>query len=122
MLDLSDETHGNATGLGLADFSTKRAFDKIDFDAGYPNTITSRTTAGGKIPPIMKNDALAIAAAIYTCDIAPGQQVRMVRIPNTLHIGEIEISEALLAEAEREPNIEIVSEPFPLEFDLCDME
>lgn len=126
VLDLSDETHGNATGLGLADFSTKRAFDKIDFDAGYPNTITSRTTAGGKIPPIMKNDALAIAAAIYTCDIAPGQQVRMVRIPNTLHIGEIEISEALLAEAEREPNIEIVSEPFPLEFDnagnLCDME
>jgi hypothetical protein len=126
VLDLSDETHGNATGLGLADFSTKRAFDKIDFDAGYPNTITSRTTAGGKIPPIMKNDVLAIAAGIYTCDTAPGQPIKIVRIPNTLHIDEIEISEALLVEAKSNPNIEIISEPFTLAFDkagnLCDME
>lgn len=118
VLDLSDESHGNATGLGLADFSTKRAFDKIDFDAGYPNTITSRTTGGGKVPPIMKNDWTAIAAAIYTCDRIPGRKLRIVRIPNTLHLGEIEISESLLEEAIANPNIEILSEPAELEFDV----
>lgn len=118
VLDLSDESHGNATGLGLADFSTKRAFDKIDFDAGYPNTITSRTTGGGKVPPIMKNDWTAIAAAIYTCDRIPGRELKIVRIPNTLHLGEIEISESLLEEAIANPDIEILSEPAELEFDV----
>lgn len=117
VLDLSDETHGNGTGIGLADFSTKRAFDKLDMDAMYPNNITSRSPAGGKIPVILGNDELALKAAVYTCDKTAGRGIRMVRIPNTLHITEIEISAALLEEAEREPRIEILTSPRGWTFD-----
>lgn len=117
VLDISEETHGNATGIGLADFSTKRAYDKIDFDAGYPNNITSRSVEGGKIPIIMKNDSLAIRAAIYTSDLKPDKGVKVVRIPNTLHLDEIEISEALLEQAYMDGRIMIVSEPYDLKFD-----
>lgn len=117
VLDISDETHGNATGIGLADFSTKRAFDKLDFDAGYPNNITSRSIEGGKIPLIMKNDRLALQAAIYTCDLKKDTGPRLVRIPNTLHLSTIEISEDMIAEAEKKPALEIVSDKYDFEFD-----
>lgn len=119
VLDLSEETHGNGTGIGLADLSTKRAFDKLDLDVMYPNSITSRSLAGGKIPVILGSDELALKAAVYTCDRPAGAGVRLVRIPNTLHIAEIEISEALLAEAGRNPRIEILSEPYGWSFDSC---
>lgn len=117
VLDLSDETHGNGTGIGLADFSTKRAFDKLDLDAMYPNSITSRSPAGGKIPVILGSDELALKAAVYTCDRPADTGIRMVRIPNTLHITEIEISTALLAEAEQNPRIEVLTEPYGWAFD-----
>jgi hypothetical protein len=116
VLDLSEETHGNGTGLGLADFSTKRAFDKLDMDEVYPNSITSRTTSGGKIPIILKNDMLALKAAIYTCDHIGKSGPRIVRISNTLHVCEMDISVALIEEAQTQPEIEILSLPRPWGF------
>ena len=56
VLDLSEETHGNALGAGMADLGTKRLFDKIDFDAAYPNALTCTVLMGAKVPVIMKND------------------------------------------------------------------
>ena len=41
----------------------------------------------------------------------------MVRIKNTLKLGEIEVSEALLEEVQKEPNLELVSELYELSFD-----
>ena len=117
VLDLSDETHGNGIGIGLADFSTKRAFDKLDMDAIYPNSLTSRSTAGGKIPIILRNDEMAVKAAVYTCIDVGNDGVKIVRIPNTLHIEEIEISTALLPQAEADPDIDILSDPQSFEFD-----
>ncbi len=117
VLDLSDETHGNGVGIGLADFSTKRAFDKLDLDAMYPNSITSRSLAGGKIPVILGSDELALKAAVYTCGKTADTGIRVVRIPNTLHVAEIEISTALLAEAEQNPQLEILTEPYGWTFD-----
>ncbi|QAT49083.1 DUF2088 domain-containing protein [Caproiciproducens sp. NJN-50] len=114
VLDLSNGTHGNATGLGLADFSTKRVFDKIDFDAGYPNSLTSRTTAGGKIPIILKNDQTAIKSAIFTCTGIGEKGPRIVRIPNTSHIQCIDLSEAMLEEAQSNPRIQILEQPHEL--------
>ncbi|SFP36987.1 protein of unknown function [Oscillibacter sp. PC13] len=117
VLDVSDESHGNATGIGLADFSTKRAFDKIDFDAGYANNITSRSLAGGRIPIILQNDLLAIRAALYTCDGIRTEEARLMRIPNTLHIGEIEVSTALLPTLSATACIEILTDPYVWNFD-----
>lgn len=117
VLGLSKQTHGNAVGLGLADFSTKRVFDRIDFDAVYLNNITSRSIGGGRLPLIMANDRLAIQAAIYTSDLERGRGPRIVRIPNTMQLDEIEISEALIPQAEARSELQIVSEKYDWTFD-----
>ena len=65
----------------------------------------------------MENDRQAILAAIKTgCDIDP-DNVRMVRIKNTLHLEEIQLSTALIEEARRHPQIKIIGDPVPLLFD-----
>ena len=126
VLDLSEKTHGNATGVGLADVCTRRLFEKIDFAATYANHITSTVLAGGKIPVIMETDRLAVQAAIKTCNAPDARRLRVVRIPNTLHLEQIRISEALLDEARANPAIAILGSPEDWKFDrdgrLMDLE
>jgi len=89
----------------------------MDFDAAYPNSLTSRVPETSAMPMVLKNDKLAIQAAIYTCSEMIGDEPRIVRIPNTSHISYIYISEALLEEAKANPNIEILEEPKEFDFD-----
>lgn len=117
VLDLTDKGGGNAAGIGLADTITKRLFDKVDLTATYANHITSTTLSAAKIPMIMETDKLAITTAAKTSLAEDLSRLRMVRIPNTLHIGEILISDALLAEAREHPQIEIVGDAKPWPFD-----
>lgn len=116
ILDLSEETHGNASGLGMADITTKRAFDKIDFDASYPNSLTSRMLNVVRVPMVLKNDELALKTAIFACLQADKAAPRIVRIKNSSHVDEIWISEALLPEARDNPRVEILEAPVPLPF------
>jgi hypothetical protein len=117
VLDLSSKSHGNAIGMGMADISTKRLFDKIDFDACYPNALTSTVLSGVKVPFIAKNDELAIKAAIFSCAKCNKENPRIVRIKNTSHIEEIMISEALIEEAQNNENIILMDQPKVLPFD-----
>lgn len=116
VLDITDNSHGNACGMGLADSTTRRLFDKINFGFTYANILTSTNTVSGKIPMIMDTDILAIQAAIKTCNAPDLKRIRMVRIPNTLKVGEIMISETMLAEAAANSQIEILSDPEPMQF------
>ena len=111
VLDLSDETHGNAMGAGMADIGTKRLFDKIDFDAAYPNALTCTVLMGAKIPVIMKNDKMALQCAIFTCVDIDKENPRIVRIANTSHIDTIMVSEALAEEVASNDRLELL-EPF----------
>jgi hypothetical protein len=117
ILDLSEETHGNAIGTGVAHFTTKRVFDKTDFDATYPNALTCRVVLGARMPLVVASDRLAIQGAIYTVTDGDPGRPRIVRIANTSHVDEIEISEALLDEARRRDDIEILEEPREWPFD-----
>lgn len=117
VLDLSARTHGNATGIGLADICTRRLFDKIDFDATYANHITSTVLAGGKIPIVMKNDRQAVQLAVKTSNVADRDRLRLVHIPNTLHLETIRIAETMLDEARTHTGIEVIGEPEPWAFD-----
>ncbi len=105
VLDLTDESDGNASGIGLADIISKRVFDKMSFDKTYPNSLTARTTIGSKIPMIMENDLNAIRAGIKTAPNADYGNLRIVRIKNTLCLHEMEISQALVDEAREQPGI-----------------
>jgi hypothetical protein len=113
VLGLTSETHGNANGVGLADITTRRLVDSIDYKATYTNVLTTRLWSAGRLPVIMETDRDAIDVALGE---TPPAQVRLVRIKNTLHLEELEISEALLPEA-RQGGLTVVSEPRPLEFD-----
>lgn len=116
VMDLTDETHGNFHGLGLADVSTRRVFEKLDYSKTYPNPLTSRLPEASKIPVIMQNDILAIKAAIQTCCDVDYTKIRMVRIKDTLKLDEILISEHLLDQARSDPRLEIVGDPQPMVF------
>lgn len=126
VLDLTEKTHGNATGMGLAEFTTRRFFDKIDFEATYANHITSTAVAHAKVPMLMESDRLAVQVAVKTCNLPDRGAVRLVRIPNTLHLEHIRISESLLDEARAQPGITVLGEPEPWAFDargdLTDLE
>ena len=117
ILDLSERSHGNATGVGLADICTRRLFDKIDLNPTYANHITSTVLAHAKIPMIMDSDLRAMQLAVRTCGAAGLERVRMVHLPNTLHLEHIEISEGLLQEARSNPRIEVLGEPRAWSFD-----
>ena len=116
VLDLSPETHGNAIGLGYASATTKRVFDQLDLTSMYPNAITCTVLGGVRIPIVMESDKEAIQVCIRTCNEIDKKHVRIVRIPNSLHIEHIMLSEAYYEEVKNMPNITIESEPEYLSF------
>ena len=116
-LDITARSHGNANGLGILDFTTRRAFDKFDFDNTYPNSLTSTVPTSVKIPMVLKSDRQAIQAAIKTCNILKKAEVRLARIRNTVALDEIAVSENLLAEVRSNARLAVAGEPFALGFD-----
>lgn len=117
ILDLTDETHGNAQGIGLAEVTTRRLFNKMKLEMTYPTGVTNTFLHLMKIPMIMDNDREAIQLALCCCPEADDQDnLKMIRIQDTMHIDEIEISEGLLPLAKADPNIEILTEPYEFAF------
>lgn len=117
VLDLTEQSHGNGNGIGLADFTTRRFFNKMKFDQSYPNSITSTVQITIKIPMVLENDKLCIQAAIKTSNVEDVNKIKMVRIKNTLELGEIYISESLMEEANGHPNLELIGDLEKLPFD-----
>jgi len=117
VLGLTEETHGNACGLGTADITTLRVVNGIDFTYTFNNVITSTELGGGKIPVFANTDKEAIAVAVRCCNLVEPPDVKIVRINNTLELNEIEVSLPVLEELRGRPDIEIVSEPYPMVFD-----
>jgi len=118
--DLTEETEGNASGLGNADFITQRLMDKTDIYATNMNCISSCTPEGAKIPPVMKNDREALEEAIKCVGMIPLDRLRIMRIKNTLHLDEIEVSEAFLEEILTREDLEIITHERPIAFDKKD--
>lgn len=117
VLNITDVSEGNGTGLGLADFTTERVFRKFNFIETYCNLLTSTTATVGKIPMVMRHDRQAIQAAIKTCLIADPRQVRLCRIHNTLSLDRTYVSENLLDEALRNPRTKVAGPPVEMAFD-----
>lgn len=117
VLDLTEESHANCIGVGVADVTTRRFLSKACPCYGYVNGLTSLVIAGTKIPMALRSDKEAIGACLRTCTGIDRNNARIIRIKDTLHVGEIEISESLLEEARRNPNIEILGEPHDWQFD-----
>jgi hypothetical protein len=114
-LDLSENSHGNAIGVGHADLISRRLRDKIDFKATYTNCLAAHNLSGAKIPLTLANDREVIEAGLFG---APPDQVRMVMIRDTLTLDVLWASPALMEEAAVNPLLEILGPPRPLAFDM----
>lgn len=117
VLDLTERTHGNANGMGTADFATRRLVNKTNFPMTYANGLTSTVVGPTHMPTILECDQDALLAAIKTCNAKDQSKARVVRIADTLHLGKLQISEALLEEALKLPGVTLLSAPKELGFD-----
>jgi hypothetical protein len=105
--NLSTGAHGNALGIGLADVTTRKLFEKIDFAATYENVITTRFLERGKIPIIAETDRQAMEIALRGAGLTSAQDARLVRIHNTLRLDELLVSPAVLMDIRGREGIEV---------------
>lgn len=119
MLDITDCSHGNGLGTGLASVITKRLFDKLDPEKMYPNCLTSTVLKSAGIPLIVATDKEAIQACIRTLNAVDKEKARVIRIPNSLHIEHIMLSEAYYEDVlqGKYEGLEAESAPHFLDFD-----
>jgi hypothetical protein len=118
-LDLTEESYGNAVGIGNADFTTRRLVEKIDMKPTLINAITACAPTGAKIPPTYDTDREAVETALSCIGLTAPESARVIRIRNTLALGEIECSEAFLPEIGKRPDLEVVGAARPLAFDAA---
>ena len=112
--DLTEATHGNATGLGMAEFTTRRLVDKIDYHATYTNVITGQHVSAGAVPLHCDTDAEVLDIALESIGLIAPEDARVLWIPNTLNLGEVEASEAYWARADIRDDLEILTDLRPL--------
>jgi len=116
--DLTPFSGGNATGIGLADLTTKRLVDKIDRLSTYMNCITGISLEKAAIPMHIETDRECIQVALGSVGLIPPRKSRIVRIKNTLQLDEVEVSEIYGGEIPSRPDLEILEGPRPMSFDV----
>ncbi len=119
VLDLTEHSYGNAVGIGNADFTTRRLVDKIDMKPTLINAITACAPNGAKIPATFDTDREAIGNALACIGLTTPEQARVIRIKNTLKLGEVHVSAAYFDEMRGRADLTPVGDPVPLAFDAA---
>ena len=118
VLDVTEESHGNAVGIGLADVIPKKILEKANFAFMYMNVFTSKMVIPiVKIPMVAADDREAIGVMLRTCVRVEAGKEKVIYIKNTLDLGEIWVSDSLAEELKGDERFEILSEPTPMQFD-----
>ena len=117
MRDLTPDTEGNATGVGMGDVVLRRLADKIDPVKTYMNCITSKSPGGARTPMVLDTDRQALHIAIASCLETETETARVARIESTKHVEELWVSEALLPEMVATGKVTVLNEPGPILFD-----
>ncbi|MFB0508571.1 MAG: hypothetical protein ACETWT_17760 [Thermodesulfobacteriota bacterium] len=118
--DLTEGSEGNATGLGLADYTTRRAVEKIDFEATRINSMTGGSPEKGRVPIALPNDRAAVEAAFGTIGLWTPETVKVAWISNTKDLEWLAVSSALLESARDRADLEVSDTVFDLPFDSTD--
>ncbi len=119
--DLTADTEGNATGVGLGDFVLRQLADKVDPISTYMNVITSKYPAGGRLPMVVDNDRQALSLALASAQRVDMDNPRIARIKNTKDVEELWASEALLPELLETGDVETLTDLAPITFDGAGM-
>jgi len=115
--DLTANSNGNATGIGLADITTKKLVDKIDYQATYMNCITGISLEKAAVPMFFETDQKAMEVALGSIGLVPPQESKIVHIKNTLQVDEVEVSEFYAGELKKRSDLEVLDGPRPMPFD-----
>lgn len=115
--ELSNKSYGNAIGVGFADITTDRLVNAIDYNATWVNGLTSSTTQPGSTPMHFPTDRDCVEKILETCGRLDPADASIAWIPNTMDIGECMVSENLLDEVKKHPDVEVIGEPQDFEFD-----
>lgn len=103
LLDISPASHGNGIGLGIFDIITRKVFEQLDYEAMYANAIAVKCVDDCKIPLIAEDEEEAVKIAVKILRNADKENLRIVKIKNTIELEEIMVSHALLGEVEKNP-------------------
>jgi len=115
--DLTEESHGNAIGIGYADFTTNRLVEKIDWQATWTNVLAAVAPDEAHVPIHYPSDRQAIETALSTCGTTPNDRMRVIRIRDTEHLETMLVSESVFEELEGQRDIEPLGEPREMTFD-----
>ena len=115
--DLTPESDGNGTGIGLADVTTRRLVESLDLQKTYANTLTAISPEKAAIPIYLDSDRQALDACIQTTGLDSTLDARMVRIKDTASLEFLQVSAALGTEVSANPKLEQLTPWGPIEFD-----
>lgn len=114
---LTRETHHNGSGLAMADISTRRCLNGVDWNPTWVNAVTATVLNAGRIPMYANNDREALLLCIRTCNGIRFDRVRIARARNTLSLDRIQVSETLYEEIRDREDVELIGSPEEMEFD-----
>ena len=114
---LTPESHGNAIGIGMADFTTSRLIRSMDPKTSFVNAVTAMTMNGAKVPIHFETDQEVIQWALSSLVVSDTCQARVLRIRDTLNLEQMEASENLLQDAKTNSQVILKGEPATMEFD-----
>jgi hypothetical protein len=114
---LSDKTHGNAAGIGLADFTSTRLVQQMDYRSTVINCLTAGYPEGAFLPVHFATDREVLDAALVIIGTRAPEQARILHIRDTMHLEELDVSEPCLAEADRQTQFDVLGRPRQLQFD-----
>lgn len=115
VLELTPGSHGNATGIGMADLVPRRLAEQVDWPATYLNCLAARNFAGAKQPIVLPTDRDVIGTGLTTAMAPP----RVALIRNTLEVDIMWVSPSLTPAAVQH-GCEVVGEAQELQFDSDD--
>ena len=115
--DLTEASHGNACGIGMAEYTTRRLVDKIDYPSTHINSVTGMTPENGRVPLFFEQDREALETAHYNSGVFNPKDLRIVWIKNTLELQHFYASQPFLKETRSNPKLEILCKPFDIPFD-----
>jgi hypothetical protein len=114
VLDLTPQSHGNATGIGMADLVTRRLMDKLDLHATQMNALTSKVLRSARLPISLENDRIAIETALD--GVPDPRRVRMARIKNTASLETFWATDSVLSELRSKEGVTVDDDPRQLDF------
>ena len=116
---LTKETHGNATGIGMAEFTTQRCVDQIDSESTRINCITGMHPEAAMIPITLPTDAAAVDSALQTIGMIEPENARVIQISDTLHLTRVRVSEAYFADVQKSKHLRLDGDPYAFPLDAA---